>query len=72
VLTLPGCVQRRASGFNHTLTVSRARTRSRVRLFLLDTGGNHPQPEVAQRARAWHAPAAALAMNAVTPVAAAV
>ena len=51
IYQLPGCLSRQAKTFNHTLTVgfeaTSATTASNcLRLFLFDTGGNHPDPKL--------------------------
>ena len=46
---LPGCLSREAKTFNHTLTVGfedAPTSRNSLRLFLFDTGGNHPNPKL--------------------------
>ena len=49
VYSLPGCLSNGAQTFNHTLTVSRDETPSSttaLRLFLFDSGGNHPNSKL--------------------------
>ncbi len=47
---LPGCLSRDAKTFNHTVTVGFEKVptscNSCLRLFLFDTGGNHPDPKL--------------------------
>jgi len=46
---LPGCLSKDAKTFNHTLTVGYdavPSVKNSLRLFLFDTGGNHPDPKL--------------------------
>ena len=46
ILQLPGCLQRRATGFHHTLLLLKNNKDLRIRLHMFDSGGNHPNPKI--------------------------
>ena len=56
ILKLPGCLQRRSTGFHHTVLLRKGNnddihdedndTVTRVRLHMMDSGGNDPDPKV--------------------------
>jgi hypothetical protein len=45
IIKLQGCLQNGAQGFHHTLLLTKNNGNTKVRLYLFDSGGNHPNPK---------------------------